>query len=323
MTLEHLLLLLALMTVAALTAGGMAMRSVSRIWLRHWVERRLSGSRAALTYLERPHRLISAASACIALILVLSGELLASENAGDLREMSWSLAWFALAVVILGQLLPRAAARRFAPQLAALFSPLLQAAAIVAAPVVWAGRMVSRTPERRVITQLDADRETLQELLREGQLEGVGEPTELEIITGVMEFGEKTVADVMIPRDDIFYVHRAAGPREIAEEFATSAFSRVPVVGETLDDVIGMIHVFDVMKLHGERTPDLRPIAMALATTPCSELLFRMLRERKHLAIVQDMEHHTVGLVTLEDLLEELVGDIRDEHDEPVLPSAS
>jgi putative hemolysin len=214
-------------------------------------------------------------------------------------------------------------ARRFAPQLAALLSPLLQAAALVAAPVVWAGRLVSRSPERRVITQHDADRETLQELLREGELEGVGEPAELEIITGVMEFGEKTVGDVMIPRDDIFFVHRAASPREIAEEFATSAFSRVPVVGETVDEVFGMIHVFDVLKLRGERTPGLRPVATALATTPCSELLFRMLRERKHLAIVQDMEHHTVGLVTLEDLLEELVGDIRDEHDEPALPSAS
>src|SRR5881394_2541084 len=97
---SDLLLLLALLTVAALTAGAMAMRSVSRIWLRHWVEQRLRGARAALTYLERPHRLIIAASACSALILVLSGELLASENADDLRHLSWSLAWFALTVMV-------------------------------------------------------------------------------------------------------------------------------------------------------------------------------------------------------------------------------
>jgi putative hemolysin len=322
MTTPNLLLFLALMTVAALTAGGMAMRSVSRIWLRHWVEQQLRGARAALTYLERPHRLIIAASACVALILVLSGELLASEHPDDLKDLAWAMIWFALAVIVLGQLLPRALARRFAPGVAAVMSPLLQAAALVAAPVVLAGRLVIRPLEKRRAREHDTDRDTLQELLREGELEGVGEPEEFEIITGVMEFGEKTVGEVMIPRDDIFFIQRAVEPREIAEEFATSAFSRVPVVEGTLDNVVGMIHVFDVLKVSGERTPELRPVASALAATPCSELLFRMLRERKHLAIVQDAERRTIGLVTLEDLLEELVGDIRDEHDEPAQPSA-
>ena len=100
---------------------------------------------------------------------------------------------------------------------------------------------------------------------------------------------------------------------------ATSAFSRVPVFDGSLDRIVGMIHAFDVLKLRGERIPELRPVATALLTTPCSDLLFRMLRSRTHLAIVQDADRRTVGLVTLEDLLEELVGDIRDEHDEPAL----
>ena len=77
MTSQTVLLILSAALVAALTAGGMAMRSVSRIWLRHWVEQQLRGSRAALAYLERPQRLIIASNATIALILVLSGELLA------------------------------------------------------------------------------------------------------------------------------------------------------------------------------------------------------------------------------------------------------
>ena len=78
-----------------------------------------------------------------------------------------------------------------------------------------------------------------------------------------------------------------------------------------------MVHAFDVLKLAGERHAALRPVAIAQDSTPCSELLFRMLRRSQHLALVQDSLQHTVGLVTLEDLLEELVGDIRDEHDEP------
>ncbi len=81
-----------------------------------------------------------------------------------------------------------------------------------------------------------------------------------------------------------------------------------------------MVHAFDVIKARGEVPEALRPVASSAPESPCNELLFRMLRERLHLAIVRDDDGHTVGLVTLEDLLEELVGDIRDEHDEPEPP---
>ena len=306
----------ALALVAALTAGGMAMRSVSRIWLRHWVEQQLRGAHAAMVYLERPQRLIIASSATVALILVLCGELLQMDHAGDPRGLVIALAGFAALVVVIGQLLPRAIARRFAPGVASALSPLMEAAAIIAAPVVTAGRLASRPFDRGDASHAP-ERDTIQDLLREGELEGVGEREEMEIITGVMAFGEKTVRDVMIAREEIFAIGVAATPREIAEEFATSEFSRAPVYDGSLDHVSGMMHAFDVLKVRGEEAPELRPVATALDTTKCSELLFRMLRQSRHLALVQDAGGHTVGLVTLEDLLEELVGDIRDEHDEP------
>ena len=319
MSAAGVLLVLAVITVAGLTAGGMAMRSVSRIWLRHWVEQQLRGSSAALVYLERPQRLIIAASATVALILVLSGELVASDHELNVKVLATQMAIFAAAMVVLGQLLPRALARRFAPQVASFLSPLLEAAALIAAPIVLAGRLASKRFEHRSL----AERDTIQDLLREGELEGVGEREEMDIITGVMEFGEKTVGDVVIPREDIFAISRDVSSRELAEEVATSAFSRVPVYVGSLDHIVGMIHAFDVLKLRGEKTPAIRPVARALPTTPCSELLFRMLRSRTHLAIVHDAEQHTIGLVTLEDLLEELVGDIRDEHDDPAQSSGS
>jgi putative hemolysin len=78
-----------------------------------------------------------------------------------------------------------------------------------------------------------------------------------------------------------------------------------------------MLHAFDVLKWESGPPPELRPVMFARDTTLASELLFRMLREGKYLAIVQDAAQTTVGLVTVEDFLEELVGDIRDEHDEP------
>ena len=322
MSTTTMLLAASVVAVATLTAGGMAMRSVSRIWLRHWVEQQLRGSGAALVYLERPQRLIIASSATVAMILVLGGVLVASDHNDDAQTVMGALALYAVAVIVFGQLLPRAVARRFAPGVASMLSPVLEAAAVIAAPVVAAGRLASRPFEKHAHPHVDG-RDTIHDLLREGELEGVGEREEMEIITGVMEFGEKRVRDVMIPREEIFAISRDVSPREIAEEFATSAFSRVPVYEGTVDTVVGMMHAFDVLKTRGEHAPSLRPVAMAFDTTPCSELLFRMLRGARHLAIVQDASKRTVGLVTLEDLLEELVGDIRDEHDEPAPRSAS
>ena len=323
MTSQTFLLAIALVLVAILTAGGMAMRSVSRIWLRHWVEQQLRGARAAMVYLERPQRLIVAASATVALLLVLCGEVLAIDHARDPRRLAVAIAGFAALVIVLGQLLPRAIARRFAPGVASALSPVLEAAAVVASPIVAAGRLASQPFDRGSRTDGDADRDTIQDLLREGELEGVGERDEMEIITGVMEFGEKSVRDVMIPRDEIFAISVSASPREVAEEFATSEFSRAPVYEGTLDQVIGMMHAFDVLKVRGDSCPEIRPVATAADASTCSELLFRMLRQSRHLAIVQDADGRTLGLVTLEDLLEELVGDIRDEHDDPAPRPAS
>jgi putative hemolysin len=314
---EIVLLAIALVLIAVLTAGGMAMRSVSRIWLRHWVEQRLRGSAVALAYLERPQRLIIASSAVIALLLVLSGEYIAAGHAADLGAVTARLAIFAALVIVLGQLLPRAIARRFAPAVASALSPLMEVAAIVAAPIAAAGRLATRPFARPATTLPESERDAIQDLLREGELEGVGEPAEMEIITGVMTFGDKTVREVMVQRDEIFAISRSATPRAIAEEFATSEFSRAPVYDGNLNHVVGMMHAFDVLKLRGERAPEIRPVAFTRDTAACSELLFRMLRASRHLAIVQDEEERTVGLVTMEDLLEELVGDIRDEHDEP------
>ena len=96
----------------------------------------------------------------------------------------------------------------------------------------------------------------------------------------------------------------------------------MPLCDGGIDHIIGMAHVFDVLKAGRDVRPPVRPVAFAAPTKPCNEQLFEMLRARRHLAIVRDESGRTLGLVTLEDLLEELVGDIRDEHDEP-LPARS
>jgi putative hemolysin len=160
-------------------------------------------------------------------------------------------------------------------------------------------------------------RDGIGDLLREGELEGIGAREELRIISGVVEFGEKTLRDVMTPRTEIFAIDVATPPHEAAQAIAQAGYSRVPVYRDSLDEIVGIVHVFDVLREAGERMPPIRPVAHAPASKRCSEMLFEMLRWQRHMAIVLDEFGGTAGLVSLEDMLEELVGDIRDEHDEP------
>lgn len=307
---------IALLIVAWLTAGAMAVRSVSRIWLRHWTERRLRGSSAAVTYLERPHRLLIGASTGVALTLVAAGVVLGLKRGG--ASLIADVALFIALVVLVGQVLARAVARQWPTYLVPVVVPVLRVVEFLVAPIVGLGRRAAAPFERkRGRASVDIEREALQDLLREGELEGVGERDEIAIISGVVEFGAKHVRDIMTPRAEIFAIDDTADARALAARIAQSAYSRVPIYHGTLDDVRGMVHAFDVLKANAEVVPPLRPVALAAADAPCNELLFRMLRDRRHLAIVRDHAGATLGLVTLEDLLEELVGDIRDEHDEP------
>jgi len=316
MTLLGVPLMVALIVVALLTAGGMAVRSVSRIWLRHWAERQLRGSGAAVTYLERPHRLLTAASAGVGLTLLVAGMIVGMDGTG--LSVVWKALTFAGFVVVFGQILPRAIARRWPSYVAPLVLPVLRFTQLVTVPIIALGRPIARIFVReRPETPPPDDRDAIQDLLREGELEGVGEHEEIAIISGVVEFSEKVVREVMTPRSDIFALPDGVDAHTFASQIAQSGYSRVPVYNGTLDNIIGMVHAFDVIKARGEMPERLRPVALTTLEAPCNELLFRMLRERQHLAIVRDDGARTIGLVTLEDLLEELVGDIRDEHDEP------
>jgi putative hemolysin len=307
-------LILALVAVALLTASGMAVRSVSRIWLRHWAERQLRGSAAAVTYLERPHRLLTAANAGVALTLLVAGMLIGIAERGT--GIAWTALAFAGVAIVLGQLVPRAIARRWPAAVAPVLLPALRLVELLTTPIIVAGRALARLFVTDYHEEHPAEeRDAIQDLLREGELEGVGEREEIAIISGVVEFSEKVVREVMTPRSEIFALPQGVDPHTLAAQIAQSRYSRVPMYHGTLDNIVGMIHVFDVIKAHGDTPERLRPVAFAAPNAPCNELLFRMLRERLHLAIVQD-GGRTVGLVTLEDLLEELVGDIRDEHDE-------
>jgi CBS domain containing-hemolysin-like protein len=170
-------------------------------------------------------------------------------------------------------------------------------------------------------------RDEIEEALesREGEAPRVGDLTaaERQMLRNILHFGEKNAGDVAVPRGDIIAVPASAGFADLVAAFQEAEHSRLPVYEESLDRVVGMIHIKDVF-LHV--TPDAPPPAdiRALMRAPLFvpesmgmlDLLARMRAERTHLAIVVDEFGGTEGLITIEDVVEEIVGEIEDEHDE-------
>jgi len=179
-------------------------------------------------------------------------------------------------------------------------------------------------------------REQIEEVIDEAEEEGqerrgssvVGDlsPIERKMVRNLLQFGQQTVDDVAVPRGEIIAISESASFDEIVAIFADAGHSRLPVYRETLDEVIGMIHVKDVFVVLADKRdpPPLLDLIRQPLYVPQSmdalDLLADMRAKRTHLAIVIDEYSGTEGLVTIEDLVEEIVGEIEDEHDdEPVL----
>ena len=147
-------------------------------------------------------------------------------------------------------------------------------------------------------------------------------PAERQMLRNLLHFGEQTAGDIAVTRGDIMAVRAGISFEELVQAFVDAGHSRLPVYGESLDAVIGMVHIKDVFMANVDRSRD-RSLA-ALMRDPLFvpesmgviELLARMRSQRVHLAIVVDEFGGTEGLVTIEDVVEEIVGEIEDEHDE-------
>jgi CBS domain containing-hemolysin-like protein len=163
--------------------------------------------------------------------------------------------------------------------------------------------------------------EDLAMLIGEGMRKGVIGSFAHRLLTGAIVFGDRDAFEVMVPRPDTVAVPSGATVAEIEDVVVRSGHSRIPVHTGDLDDVLGFVHVKDLLGLDDEargRPPDpslIRPLLVVPETLPVSSLLTRMRRTRNHLALVVDEHGGASGIITLEDIAEELVGDIWDEYD--------
>ncbi|MFN2626011.1 MAG: hemolysin family protein, partial [Mycobacteriales bacterium] len=177
------------------------------------------------------------------------------------------------------------------------------------------------TPGRGFPAGPFASESELRDLVDLAEQRDVIEHDEREMIHGVFELGDTIVREVMVPRTDIVFIERTKTVRQALTLALRSGFSRIPVVGESADDIVGVVYVKDLVRRSQDgkdemkvddvmRTPTFVP-----ESKPVDELLRTMQAEQTHMAIVIDEYGGTAGLVTIEDILEEIVGEIADEYD--------
>ena len=297
------------LTVFGATAAA-ALIASSRTLLADVVARRLRGGAESLAWLPPLERDLAAASVTTTLGIGILGAVFPAMFAGaGLAEFGLLLVFVALPTVMLsGYVLPRFLTRRRAPRVAERLQPFLRPWSAVLAGILPAP---SLQPEALIT-----------ELWRERAAAGAAPDEQLLRVGGVLSFSQRVVREVMTPRTELAAIPEEASEEEVRQAFIQSGYSRLPVYRGTLDEIIGMVHAFDLFRLKPSDPVPVRSVAVAPASRPCGDVLLDMQRERRHLAVVLDEFGGTLGIATLEDLLGALVGEIVDEDMTATSPPA-
>ncbi len=311
---------------AALVEG--AVSSLNRAKVQRLAERDPAAARRIEAFAERPAFYLTAAA-----VLKLSALVAASVALVELLqgERPWSrslLAWLILVVgaLVLGWILPRSVAASWPQEVALALAVPFRVLSLVVAPVA---RLVARAtsclahlvgaseaPEGPVVTPAE-----LKVMVAASEEEGLLEQGERTMIDNILELEEISVREIMVPRPDMVALPATATVREAVDTFIREGYSRLPVYRDTIDDVVGVLYGKDLFPLVVEgrlKEPVgnfVRPAYFVPESKKCDDLLRELQQQRVQIAIVVDEYGGTAGLVTIEDLLEEIVGEIQDEFD--------
>jgi putative hemolysin len=322
-------LAVAVMLLAFFVGADVALAACNRPRLRVRAE---GGSRAAAS----AERLIGSPSTTTATVLIGgTGATLAAVLATGtfLADHGWSPMWtlpmLMPGLLLLGQLLPRAVVGANPDRAAPLVAPPLRLASWLLRPLVWvvggfAGAVTRMAGTERQKAQVSRD-----ELSRLLEVEPPTDKPQIsaderEMIANVFELSGLAVRDLMVPLSEVTALPEDASMAEAALEVADKQHSRLPIYRARVDDIVGIVHVFDVLGAAGEPgkvvADVVRPATYVPETMKAIDLLVELQAEGQHLAIVVDEYGGAVGIVTTEDLLETIVGDIDDEYDHEPSP---
>jgi len=315
----------ALALTALFSASEMAFIAANRVRLRHLAE---EGSQTAARYLEafrRPERVLATC---------MMGVTIAHITASSVA--TWALlptlgSWSAVAVtaaltpvmLVLGEVIPKAVAREWATALIRSLFRVIEFLSLVLTPFTWGANAVvgkalslfGRTPSS---TRQFVSREELKLLLQMEPEEADVTVSEAEMIDKIFDLGEKTVREIMVPLVDVVALPATAHPDDAVRLVAERGFSRLPLFTDRVFNLIGFVTAMDLLR-RGAQAPDLRSIMRPATYAPETKRIDALLREmqkgRIQLAVVVDEYGGAVGIVTIEDILEQIVGEIEDEHD--------
>ncbi|SRR5579875_1419075 len=326
---EILALVLLVAGAAFFAASEAALISVSRIRVRGMVEHNVRGSRSALHLLEERSRLLATILIGNTIVL-LAADSLATWifiHQGIPHAAIWSTVLMTVLLLLAGEIVPKTIAVSNAARWAVILAPTLERVAWLLTPVnrvfVAITYVIVRpfgihpSMQGPFITEED-----IRTIVNVGAEQKVLEEEEREMIHSVIQFGDTIVREVMTPRPSMICVGVHESPRKALDLVISEGYSKLPVFEDNVDNIIGVVHERELLIALANGTISsvplrslMRPVAMVPENKKVSELLREMKRDKFTLAIVIDEYGGTAGLVTMEDILEEIVGEIRDEHD--------
>jgi putative hemolysin len=325
--LQLFVLIVALILCGIASASETALTSVSRIKLKNLVE---EGDRKAAEI----ERLLAQPNTFLSTILIVNSvAVIVASSMATVLALRFSTSFgelistvlISLVVLIFCEITPKTAAVQNPMRWARALLPLVKGTAWLLHPIVVVLSAITNSLVRMMGGQVKrgpfVTEEELRLLVTVGEEEGVLEEDETEMIHSIFEFADTTVREVMVPRIDMVTLESNATVNEAVDIALEGGFSRIPVFEESIDNIVGVLYTKDMLKQlrDGHENVPIRTLVRQAYFVPETKKLDDLLREirqrRIHMVIVIDEYGSVAGLVTIEDLVEEIVGDIRDEYD--------
>ena len=224
-------------------------------------------------------------------------------------------------ILVLGEISPKIIAREYSEEVALFLAPMVRALIVILTPLtfIFNGLKIFLKKAFGRNEEPEFSEDELLTIVEEAEAGGAIGEEQSELIANAIEFNDIEAIDILTPRVDIVAVERGTPVADIKKVFKESGLSRLPVYEDDLDDIIGVINQKDLYNNNVKTIKDtekiIKPVAYVAETLKAAVLLRKMQAKRTHIAIVVDEYGGTTGLVTLEDIIEEIVGDIYDEHD--------
>jgi CBS domain containing-hemolysin-like protein len=309
------------------SAAETAFIAANRLRLRHLAE---EGSRIAARYLDdfrRPERVLSTTMMGVTIAHIVASSAV---TAALLPALGGWAPWVATAaltpvMLVFGEIIPKTVAREWATSLVLRLYPTLRWASALLVPFVWTTNVIVSTLLRSIVdpaaeSRRVVSREELKALLAMEPDEADVTTAEAEMIDKIFDLGDTTVREVMVPLIEVAMLPETATPGDAIALVTRRGFSRIPIYARRETDIVGVVTAMDLLRrgAEGATLAELRrSVSYVPETKRIDDLLREMQRSRNHLAIVVDEYGGSTGVVTLEDILEQIVGEIQDEHDRP------